>query len=666
VFLIVVLLSVALPGILAFGLWAIERWAHRWTKAVYAVVVFALTTLFMARIVHRADFLAAWVALLTTLTCGASGAWAYFHWPRVRRLVSAASPAVIGFPALLLLHSPLARHYSTGPQQDFQLNGRPPVPVVVIVLDELSGATLQNEHREIDSERFPNFAVLAGQSTWFRNATTVYPDTCQAVPAILSGMYPSSKLNPMPADRPQNLFSVFAATEQYDLAIFEPVSRLARSSNERGMPIASHPVHEAAALLNLVARVVASDLLPDEIDDSLPVIPRIWFGISNAGTVNRQLNRGVFRYPWGEDRRGQFEHFLRCLDESERPALYFFHAILPHVPWSYLPSGRKCLVESDSWELLDSQTFCGQFDGWGADELYVAHSQQRHLLQLQFTDMQLGRVLERLRETGLYEKCLLVVTADHGISFRTADARRVITETNRNDILSVPLFVKVPGQNAGAISEKNAEVVDILPTVAELVGIRLNSPVDGRSVFCPSDEERTRKSYHTALTLENPPVALSANTIETPSLSAEIRRRFGPSDDPRAIYRIGPHPELIGRAVAGDLVASAPGSLNLQLVRWETAYHPDVDELVPCYFQGKVPKSLDATQPIELAIAVNGTIQGTTRTYLLNGYRDWFSVMIEEGALRPGDNDIRFFQITANGDTLRLLPCSATVMPSVQ
>ena len=59
--------------------------------------------------------------------------------------------------------------------------------MVLIVFDELPLAALLNERGQIDAKRFPNFAALARDSDWFRNAVTVADTTEQAVPAIFSG-----------------------------------------------------------------------------------------------------------------------------------------------------------------------------------------------------------------------------------------------------------------------------------------------------------------------------------------------------------------------------------------------------------------------------------------------------------------------------------------------
>ena len=54
----------------------------------------------------------------------------------------------------------------------------------MVIFDELPLTSLMDEKRQIDPVRYPNFAALADDGYWFRNATTVTDYTVQAVPAI--------------------------------------------------------------------------------------------------------------------------------------------------------------------------------------------------------------------------------------------------------------------------------------------------------------------------------------------------------------------------------------------------------------------------------------------------------------------------------------------------
>ncbi|MBS0265555.1 MAG: sulfatase-like hydrolase/transferase, partial [Planctomycetes bacterium] len=522
-----------------------------------------------------------------------------------------------------------------------------PVPVVFVVLDEFCSMSVVNEQREIDAERFPNLAKLAGGATWYRNSTSVFPDTWQALPSMLSGRYPTTAWAPTVADLPQNLFSVIEATGAYEWTAFEPVSRLAPRQPVRRTAEAPSVARQITSILPTLQKVLLFHIAPTELQKRLPEIPKLWFGLHEVSDVDPTQRRGVIRYGLGDDRQQQFNHFLHCLTDSEQPQLFFCHVLLPHIPWCYLPSGRKCLAETQAWELLSDDALI--------DELYAEQSQQRYLLQLQYTDLQVGRLLDRLHAVGLYDKCLLIVTADHGVSFKKNDLRRAVTDTNLADILPVPLFIKLPGQQQGEISDRNVESVDILPTVAHVLGIDLPLPVDGVSILGTPDQ-RTDKRYQTAQTLGFQPCHCPAEIARQSTVPEEIRQRFGPASDPAALFRIGPFPELIGKSSSDYARGEGPGA-TIRLRNGNAVYSSDPDAIVPCYLEGRVIEPAVVLEPVQLAVAVNGTIWATTRTYQADIYRDRFAVMLPETALREGANDIQWFVVTKTGTELRLHPC---------
>jgi hypothetical protein len=153
---------------------------------------------------------------------------------------------------------------------------------------------------------------------------------------------------------------------------------------------------------------------------------------------------------------------------GSRPPLLFLHTSLPHVPWRYLPDGREY-----------SAPTAGLEEGaWTGPQWQVDQAFQRHLLQTQYADRLLGRLLDRIRAAGWYERALVVVTADHGVAFRAGDRRRTPTPTNLHDVANMPLFVKTPGQREGRVVDGVVRTIDILPTIARELGVRLRG-VDG-------------------------------------------------------------------------------------------------------------------------------------------------------------------------------------------
>ena len=652
ILLLVFMLSVAVPAIVAGGFWGVGRWLPRTAEALFPIVVYLLLTVIALPVVKYLEGRLAWLTIGLALASAGAVTCAYFASRHIRSIVTVASPAVVIFPALFLCYSPVARMYF--PATRIEAAHGDPAPVVMIVFDEFRGSTLVNQRGEIDAERFPHFGELARGSTWFRNATTVHPDTGQAVPALLSGKYPSMQRDPQPDDLPQNLFTVLGATDEYELTSFEPFTRLAPTHSQTAPPATGPIWAQVSSIMPTLARVYLAHLTPAELQGQIPRIPRLWFGLHDAGSVDRTLRRGVVRYNWGDDRRAQFEHFLDCLVDSPKPGLYFMHVILPHVPWCYLPSGRRYMVEINQWELFAFDTHGEKMDLWGADELYVVHSQQRQLLQLQFTDALVGKLLARLRETGLYDKCLLIVTADHGISFKPGDSCRVATPGNIADIMSIPLFVKKPGQQEEIVSDKNVESVDILPTIAGLLGTKLELSVDGRPMFDASLPERTEKT----LIVPDGRRSIPATVVDDVSAARELRARFGAGNDPEAMFRIGPHAELVGQHVESLPAEPGPGA-ELELIRSGTHYSEDRDELAPCYFEGRVVRPKISAQPACLALAVNGVIHAVTRTYQLDGFRDRWAAMVPESAFHVGQNDVQFYVVSGEAPNLRLALCQA-------
>ena len=60
--------------------------------------------------------------------------------------------------------------------------------------------------------------------------------------------------------------------------------------------------------------------------------------------------------------------------------------------------------------------------------------------------------------------------------------------------MRVPLFVKLPGQHVGQVSDRNVETIDVLPTVLDVIGAEQLPPFDGCSAVDPSCSVRAARS----------------------------------------------------------------------------------------------------------------------------------------------------------------------------
>lgn len=104
-------------------------------------------------------------------------------------------------------------------------------------------------------------------------------------------------------------------------------------------------------------------------------------------------------------------------------------------------------------------------------------------------DQGIGRLIAILKETGLYEKTLIVFTSDHGMAF--AGAKTTVYEPG----LHVPLIVRNPYQSKrGTSTDALVSHVDITPTLLDFAGALNTStnaplnPIDPNTFWKSRDE----------------------------------------------------------------------------------------------------------------------------------------------------------------------------------
>jgi arylsulfatase A-like enzyme len=98
-------------------------------------------------------------------------------------------------------------------------------------------------------------------------------------------------------------------------------------------------------------------------------------------------------------------------------------------------------------------------------------------------DAELRALFAALRERGVLDHAVVVVTADHGEEFQEHTARGH-GKTLYDEVLHVPLIVVAPGAPHAGVVEHLVSSVDIAPTVLELAGLPVPASFEGTS-FAP-------------------------------------------------------------------------------------------------------------------------------------------------------------------------------------
>ena len=117
-----------------------------------------------------------------------------------------------------------------------------------------------------------------------------------------------------------------------------------------------------------------------------------------------------------------------------------------------------------------------------------------------FVDAQVGRVLDKLKATGLDKNTIVVFTSDHG--YHLGEHGHWQKRTLFDNATRVPLIVAGPNINKNEkIMDAPVELVDIYPTLMEMLGMETPEFVSGIS-FAPllkDSSARVRKSALTEL-----------------------------------------------------------------------------------------------------------------------------------------------------------------------
>lgn len=590
-------------------LWIVELLAGLARAAARKVVHAAIVAFLIASMVWQAahgDSLAGDDFAAFALVASFAGVLALYlrtRWlPAVTRVLALAAPLVV---VSFLLTDPANRVFGAEVVEPPARAQGP--PVVMLVFDELPLATLVGPDGRIDRRLFPNFARLADDATWYRNARTVADQTIHAVPALLSGTNPDTKeeIGTL-ADYPHNVFTLLGGGDA--VAGSEVMTDLCGPSL---CPDRTGLHTRVAALLQIGSG--ASVTLPFDIVE----------------TIGERLREETT--PEGHHHSGSFDAFLGSVESlpAGRPSLAVHHMLLPHVPWTRLPGGQSYPNPGDLG-------IAGE--AWSGPDYFIELGFQRHVLQTQFVDRELGRLMRTMRQAGIYDEAVLAVTADHGAAFLADFSRRGISPTISGWVLPVPMFVKESNQTRGRADDATMRTIDLVPTVAQAAGVEAPEEMDGRAPGKPRDPKIDR----TYLSFQTGTATIPSSTVEAGLRRAlAARQRFLPGGTP---FALGGHAELIGRRARQ--LGTAPLDSQLDYPAFADVY-PEATT-VNAFASGTFPGYAGAPDD-PIAFALNGRIAATGRVFGEYGEPS-FATVVPLRFLRRGENRFEIYPISTSAE----------------
>ncbi len=328
------------------------------------------------------------------------------------------------------------------PLVEAQSPGEAPVPVVLITLDTTRRDALGVYGGRPDVT--PAIDRLASRATVFEQAFATSPWTLPSHGSIFTGLYPSK--------------------------------------HAAGVSRAQLPAG-TATLAGLLRRrgYLTAGFSAGELSSSR-------FGLAQGFHHYRNPDR--FETPGGR----VAEYVDDFLDRyGSRPLFLFVNYFDPHAVYrAPAEFARRLGVAAREKKVRDlpvwGELVAGKMSSWRAavegeapiTPEVMEYLETAYLAEVAYADHLVGRLLDRLRELGLFDRALVVVTSDHG---ELLGEGGYVSHAARLDpeLVEIPLIVKWPGQTRGSRDGRLVSLVDLFPTVLAAAGVEPPAS-DGRDL----------------------------------------------------------------------------------------------------------------------------------------------------------------------------------------
>ncbi len=178
---------------------------------------------------------------------------------------------------------------------------------------------------------------------------------------------------------------------------------------------------------------------------------------------------------WGVDDKSMVNQIFKFIDSADpKPFFLFTWTQGTHHPYEPGPD----------WETVD---FLGDDNAWGD----MGWDLNRYLNALKESDIALGNLFAGLRQRGLAEDTIVIVTGDHGQAFGRPHKTYFHSGRVYQEDVRVPLMIWNPKLfKTAPRSEQIGAHVDLSPTILDLLGVSQPASFQGRSLFDPTHPPR--------------------------------------------------------------------------------------------------------------------------------------------------------------------------------
>jgi arylsulfatase A-like enzyme len=169
---------------------------------------------------------------------------------------------------------------------------------------------------------------------------------------------------------------------------------------------------------------------------------------------------------------------------TRRPLFLYLHYMEPHAPYDPPESARRDWAPAppagiNEAEAIDKLMHTERWDDISDDErTYLAALYRAEVASI---DASLANLFQQLQRRGILDHAVVVITADHGEEFRE---HGMFTHGSSlfEEVVRIPLIISGPGLPSHRVVTDPGSIVDVAPTVLDLLGLPREPRFEGRSL----------------------------------------------------------------------------------------------------------------------------------------------------------------------------------------
>lgn len=179
-----------------------------------------------------------------------------------------------------------------------------------------------------------------------------------------------------------------------------------------------------------------------------------------------------------KNKNNNFFIWLHLFDQPHapyNPPPPFNQMFITNQPSRNLPIGKETeyvlsINVIPSWvavnNITDINYYISQYDG-----------------EIAFADSLIGKLLDALKKEQVDKNTIIIISADHGESLGERGVYFQHGDCLYNQEIRVPLIIRGKNIPQGEVFNHAVQLVDIMPSIADMLGIKLGVKVEGRSFF---------------------------------------------------------------------------------------------------------------------------------------------------------------------------------------